>query len=58
MKYGVKEYWVVNPMLHTIQVYALTDEQVYQQVEALKGEGIIKSSVLKGFNVDLQEVFR
>ncbi|MFA1820218.1 Uma2 family endonuclease [Virgibacillus oceani] len=58
MKYGVKEYWVVNPMLNAIQVYALNDEQVYQQVEILKNEGKIKSTVIKGFHVDLKEVFR
>ncbi|MGY0693777.1 Uma2 family endonuclease [Virgibacillus sp. FSP13] len=58
MKYGVKEYWVVNPMLHAIQVYALTDKQVYQQVDILKSEGVMKSTVLKGFQVDLGEIFR
>ncbi|GIN58518.1 Uma2 family endonuclease [Lederbergia ruris] len=58
MKYGVKEYWVVNPMLNAIQIYALTDEQVYQQVDILKDKGIIKSTVLKGFQVDLEEIFR
>ncbi|QKY68333.1 Uma2 family endonuclease [Lentibacillus sp. CBA3610] len=56
MKYGVKEYWVVNPMLNAIQVYALTDKQVYQQVDILKGEGIAKSIVLTGFQVDLEEI--
>lgn len=58
MKYGVKEYWVVNPMLNAIQVYALTDKHVYQQAEILKGEGFIKSSVLRGFQVDLKDIFR
>jgi Uma2 family endonuclease len=38
MKYGVKEYWVVNPMLHA---NVLTDEQVYQQAAVLKDEGVI-----------------
>ena len=58
MKYGVKEYWVVNPMLNAIQLYALTDEHLYQQVEVLKDEGTIKSTVLKGFQVNLEEIFR
>ncbi|SEN19606.1 Endonuclease, Uma2 family (restriction endonuclease fold) [Mesobacillus persicus] len=38
MKYGVKEYWVVNPMLDAILIYALTDEQVYNQVDVMKGQ--------------------
>src|SRR5699024_226000 len=58
MKYGVKEYWVVNPMLNAIQLYALADEHLYQQVEVLKDEGTIKSTVLKGFQVNLEEIFR
>src|SRR5699024_6459174 len=28
MNYGVKEYWVVNPMLNAITVYALNDENM------------------------------
>ncbi|MDC3415253.1 hypothetical protein NC797_17730 [Aquibacillus sp. 3ASR75-11] len=45
-------------MLNAILVYALTDEQVYQQVDILKGKGIIKSTVLKGFEIELEEIFR
>lgn len=58
MKYGVKEYWVVNPMLNAIQVYALTDEQVYQQVEILRDEGVVESRVLSGFRISLRELFQ
>ncbi|WP_100009883.1 Uma2 family endonuclease [Lentibacillus sediminis] len=58
MKYGVKEYWAVNPMLHAVQVYVLTDDQVYQQVDILKEEGIAKSTVLNGFEVDLKDIFK
>lgn len=58
MRYGVKEYWVVNPMLNAIQVYALTDDQVYRQADVLKDDGVIQSAVLKGFQVDLKEIFR
>jgi len=58
MKYGVKEYWVVTPMLNAIQLYALTGEQVYQQIEVMKDKGTIKSSILKGFQVHLEEIFR
>ncbi|HLS07931.1 Uma2 family endonuclease [Lentibacillus sp.] len=58
MKYGVREYWVVNPILDAIQVYALTDEQVYQQADIVKNKGVVSSTVLKGFQVDLEDVFR
>ncbi|MCM3584773.1 Uma2 family endonuclease [Mesobacillus maritimus] len=58
MKYGVREYWIVNPMLNAIQLYALTAEQVYQQVDVLKDKGTIKSTILKGLHVELEEIFR
>ncbi|WHY80911.1 Uma2 family endonuclease [Siminovitchia fortis] len=31
MNYGVKEYWIVNPMLDTITVYALNEDEMYEQ---------------------------
>ncbi|GAA0615335.1 hypothetical protein GCM10009001_35790 [Virgibacillus siamensis] len=31
MNYGVKEYWIVNPMLDTITVYTLNDDKKYEQ---------------------------
>lgn len=58
MKYGVKEYWIVNPMLKSIQLYAINENGVYQQIEVMKETGLIKSEVLKGFQVRLEEIFK
>ena len=58
MQYGVKEYWIVNPMLNIVQIYSLNDEGQYQQTDALKEKGIARSEVLKGFEVDLEELFK
>lgn len=57
MQYGVKEYWIINPMLNIVQVYGLNDEGQYQQMDALKEKGVIQSEVLKGFQVKLEELF-
>jgi Uma2 family endonuclease len=57
MDYGVKEYWIVNPMLNTISLYKLNDEGLYEQVEVKAEKGIVKSHYLIGFQVDLEEVF-
>jgi Uma2 family endonuclease len=57
MQYGVKEYWIINPMLNAVIVYTLNNEGQYQQMEALKEKGMIKSEVLKGFQVKLEEIF-
>ncbi|MDY0406763.1 Uma2 family endonuclease [Virgibacillus sp. 179-BFC.A HS] len=58
MKYGVKEYWIVNPMLHTVQVYSLDDNGDYRLNDIVKNEGTIQSVVLDGFAVDAKELFR
>ena len=58
MQYGVKEYWIVNPMLKTIQVYQLDKDENYIQ-QAVKNEiGEIYSKVLDGFKINLEDVFR
>lgn len=57
MQYGVKEYWIINPMLNIVQVYQLNNEAQYQQMDALKEKGVIQSEVLKGFQVRLEELF-
>ncbi|MUK89028.1 Uma2 family endonuclease [Ornithinibacillus sp. L9] len=57
MKYGVEEYWIINPMLNVIQIYTLNDDHLYEQTEVMKETGMIKSEVLAGFEVRLEEVF-
>jgi Uma2 family endonuclease len=57
MKYGVKEYWIVNPMLNAVTVYALNDEEMYIQHDMKTEIGRITSKFLHGFSVDLAEIF-
>jgi Uma2 family endonuclease len=54
---GVKEYWIINPMLDSITVYALNDESMYDQHDMKTGNGIITSKFLVGFRIDLEEIF-
>nr|WP_282434040.1 Uma2 family endonuclease [Desulfosporosinus lacus] len=58
MQYGVKEYWIVNPLLNTVQIYGLNEEGQYHQVEVLKETGIAHSEILKGFSINLEELFK
>jgi len=58
MQYGVKEYWIVNPLLNTVQIYVLNEEGQYHQVEVLKETGIAHSEVLKGFSMNIEELFK
>lgn len=57
MKYGVEEYWIVNPMLNSIIVYTLNDDGMYEQFDMKTLNGEITSKVRKGFSVNLEELF-
>ncbi|WP_170006396.1 Uma2 family endonuclease [Bacillus fonticola] len=57
MNYGVKEYWIVNPMLNTITVYTLNVDKMYEQHDMKTETGEITSRLLLGFRVDLKYVF-
>lgn len=57
MDVGVKEYWIINPMLHTITVYSLNDDEMYEQHDIKTDIGNITSKFLEGFRVDLDYIF-
>lgn len=57
MQYGVKEYWIVNPIKEAITVYELNNEGLYEQAEVKVSKGTIESTVLKGFSIDLEYLF-
>ncbi|WP_026011583.1 Uma2 family endonuclease [Anoxybacillus ayderensis] len=57
MRYQVKEYWIVNPMLNSIQVYALNERKQYDQVEVIKEKGSVRSSIFPAFSVDVAKIF-
>ncbi|MGD6818757.1 Uma2 family endonuclease [Metabacillus sp. 84] len=58
MQYGVQEYWIVNPLIHTIQVYTLSDTDQYVQKDVVKETGIIQSSLFEEFRVNAESLFR
>ncbi len=57
MEYGVREYWIVNPMLNSVTVYALNNDGMYIQHDMKTEKGRITSNFLTGFQVDLTEIF-
>lgn len=57
MQYGVKEYWIVNPMLNAVQIYVLDVNGQYRQMDVLKEKGIVQSHILQGFQMRLEEIF-
>lgn len=57
MATGVKEYWIVNPILNTVQVYTLDDNKQYRLHDIAKDKGSIHSTILTKFIVDVEKIF-
>lgn len=53
---GVKEYWIVDPMEKTIEVYHLTHKK-FQLVSEVKQTGSVSSILLNGFQIELEKIF-
>ena len=53
---GVKEYWLVHPGIKSIEVYENREDN-FQLVQAVREAEIVKSELLKGFEVDLEKIF-
>jgi len=53
---GVNEYWVVSPGDRTFLVYNLVNSK-YQTTRLMGAGDIFRSSVLEGFELDLNEMF-
>jgi Uma2 family endonuclease len=58
MAYGVKEYWIVNPMKQAVTVYALNEEGLYEQADIKVGIGVVQSVCFQGLSLDVEEIFR
>ena len=55
-RHGVKEYWIVDPKGKTVEVYTL-GEKGFELVRAYEAGEALKSPLLEGLEVDLNEVF-
>ena len=55
-RFGVKEYWIIDPKNQSIEVLALK-ESSYDIISFAAEKGTIRSNVLEGFTLDLKEVF-
>ena len=54
---GVREYWIVNPEDHTVQVMLLDGNGVLQIHEIYDRRGVAKVNVLDGCSIELEKVF-
>jgi Uma2 family endonuclease len=54
--FGVKEYWLIDPLNETIIVYALENNK-YAIFSSVEEQGTAKSKLLDGFELTFEEVF-
>ena len=61
-KYGVREYWIVNPWIRRVTVYHLINGKFKlngeYEISDDEEKNIIKVSIFKGMTVDLRKVFK
>jgi Uma2 family endonuclease len=55
-QFGVKEYWIVDPMEHSIDIFANRDG-AFALIFSGRGKGHAPSEVMPGFIVDIEELF-
>jgi len=55
-QFGVKEYWIVDPNKHRVDVFLIEDNQ-YKLNQRVIMEGSVKSSVIKGFEISVEDIF-
>ncbi len=56
-KSGVKEYWIVDPMRQWIEIHIL-EQRKFKLRQRLEKQGVLKSSVLKDFKLDIKKIFK
>lgn len=55
-QFGVSEYWIIDPMKQRVEIY-LNFEYKFELHQRLEKKGILKSSILKGFEIEMETIF-
>lgn len=55
-KHGVKEYWVVGQHENSIEIFT-NKQQEFVSYSKVISEGTVKSKILKGFEVNMEDIF-
>ncbi len=56
-RFGVKEYWIVDPRFNSIQINTLNEEQNYEIIGIHKGDETAYSSIFQKLSIDLEYIF-
>lgn len=55
-KYGVKEYWIVDPDTRLVEIYE-NQEGKFVNIYSLNDEGEVSSRVIPGFKINIKTIF-
>jgi len=55
-RFAVKEYWIVDPHYHTVEIFIMRDNALILQ-ETLETEGEAASVLLEGFSIEIATLF-
>lgn len=55
-RFEVKEYWIVDPNKHRVEIYNNVNQQ-FELNQRIDLTGVVKSLVIKGFEVTLENIF-
>lgn len=53
---GVKEYWVVEPLNSTVEVFVL-EGQHYRRIRTYVHDDVVPSHTIEGLSIDLNDIF-
>lgn len=56
-RYGVREYWIVDPIAKAVEVYQSSGTE-FDQPSFYRNADILRTELLVGLEIDLREVFR
>lgn len=56
-KFGVKEYWIVDPEMKSVELFSLTEQGKFLLSADFTNQGTVKSVILSGFEITLEEIF-
>ncbi|MBI4715000.1 MAG: Uma2 family endonuclease [Nitrospirae bacterium] len=57
-RYGVQEYWIVDPELETVKIYRMTERGYARADEvSLEGGDALSTPLLPGLQISLSEIF-
>ncbi|MFQ5708824.1 MAG: Uma2 family endonuclease [bacterium] len=54
--FGVKEYWLVDPKKHSVEVY-FKEAGKFKLLKRWEREGVLRSTLLQGLQVELAKIF-